>query len=174
MMNMHLRLWRKLILKKFSVDMMDKEQLESSLKEVKILKMLNHPYIVRQKEAFIDKRFLCIVMDYAQEGDLYSRIQKHKESGKYIPENVIMDWFIQMALALKHIHDKNILHRDLKTQNIFLNKNGQIKLGDFGVSKILLHSYDNAKTGIGTPYYLSPEIVSGRPYNSKSDVWALG
>jgi NIMA (never in mitosis gene a)-related kinase len=106
--------------------------------------------------------------------------------------------FVQISLALKHVHDRKILHRDLKTQNIFLTKRNVIKLGDFGISRVLkstgvgrsglvLAAEDDrrhslvpmclqelAKTAIGTPYYLSPEICENRPYNSKSDIWSLG
>ncbi|CAI2368333.1 unnamed protein product [Moneuplotes crassus] len=157
------------------IDKMPKDQVTSSLNEVKILKMMKHPYIIGYREAFIQKeKYLCIVMDLAKGGDLFSFINRQKEVNKLIPENIIMDWFIQMALGIKHIHDKKVLHRDLKTQNIFIGENREIRLGDFGVSKLLVHSYDNAETGIGTPYYLSPEICRGVPYNSKSDVWALG
>ena len=73
-------------------------------------------------------------------------------------EDQILDWFVQMALAIKHIHDRKILHRDLKTQNIFMTQSGSIKIGDFGIARVLQHTYDCAQTAIGTPYYLSPEI----------------
>ena len=79
-----------------------------------------------------------------------------------------------MALAIKHIHDRKILHRDLKTQNIFMTQSGQIKIGDFGIARVLQHTYDCAQTAIGTPYYLSPEICQEKPYNQKSDIWSLG
>jgi len=75
---------------------------------------------------------------------------------------------------MKHVHDRKILHRDLKSQNIFLNKNGWIKLGDFGIAKVLEHTKDIAKTVVGTPYYLSPEIIENKPYSFNSDVWSLG
>ena len=89
-------------------------------------------------------------------------------------EDQILDWFVQMALAIKHIHDRKILHRDLKTQNIFMTQSGQIKIGDFGIARVLQHTYDCAQTAIGTPYYLSPEICQEKPYNQKSDIWSLG
>jgi len=79
-----------------------------------------------------------------------------------------------MALAIKHIHDRRILHRDLKTQNIFMTNTGEIKIGDFGIARVLQHTYDCAKTAIGTPYYLSPEICQEMPYNQKSDIWSMG
>ena len=84
-----------------------------------------------------------------------------------------MAFFIQISLGLAYIHSKNILHRDLKPMNIFLKKNNLIKIGDLGVAK-MLQTNTKAITYIGTPYYLSPEVCEGKPYNSKSDVWALG
>lgn len=85
-----------------------------------------------------------------------------------------MDWFVQICLALKYVHDRKILHRDLKTQNIFLTSKGEIKIGDFGIARVLQSTYDYAQTAIGTPYYLSPEICQEKPYNQKSDIWSLG
>ena len=85
-----------------------------------------------------------------------------------------MNWFVQICFAIKYIHDKNILHRDLKLSNIFLSSNGDINLGDFGIAKVLDNSDEFAKTIVGTPYYLSPEICLRRPYNQKSDIWSLG
>ena len=89
-------------------------------------------------------------------------------------ENEILDYFIQISFALKHIHDKKIIHRDLKSQNIFLTKKGLVKLGDFGVAKNLQNTLKKASTLIGTPSYLSPEIVMSKPYSFKNDIWSLG
>ena len=77
---------------------------------------------------------------------------------------------MQICLALKHIHDRKVLHRDLKSQNIFMTKNNIIKLGDFGIARVLNSTKENAKTMVGTPYYLSPEIVESKPYGFKSDI----
>ena len=85
-----------------------------------------------------------------------------------------MKFQIQICFALKHIHDKKIIDRDLKSQNIFLTKKGLVKLGDFGVAKNLQNIWKKASTLIGTPYYLSPEIVMSKPYSFKSDIWSLG
>lgn len=90
------------------------------------------------------------------------------------PENQVLDWFTQICLAIKHVHDRKIIHRDLKGQNIFLTSANIIKLGDFGIARVLSSTRENAKTMVGTPYYLSPEIINGKPYSFKSDIWSLG
>jgi NIMA (never in mitosis gene a)-related kinase len=154
---------------------MTNEEKNEALLEAKILEKLDHSNIIRFREVFIAKKpryTLNIVMDYADGGDLQNRMKEQK--GKYFPETQILDWFTQICLSLKHIHDKKILHRDLKAQNIFLTKNGLVKLGDFGIAKCLEFTLEQAKTIVGTPYYLSPEIVCNKPYSFKSDIWSLG
>uniref|UniRef100_A0A8D1CDB5 non-specific serine/threonine protein kinase n=1 Tax=Sus scrofa TaxID=9823 RepID=A0A8D1CDB5_PIG len=115
---------------------------------------------------------LYIVMDYCEGGDLFKRINAQK--GILFQEDQILDWFVQICLALKHVHDRKILHRDIKSQNIFLTKDGTVQLGDFGIARVLNSTVELARTCIGTPYYLSPEICENKPYNNKSDIWALG
>lgn len=75
---------------------------------------------------------------------------------------------------MKHVHDRKIIHRDLKGQNIFLTSKGQIKLGDFGIARVLKNTVEKAKTMVGTPYYISPEIIEGKPYSMATDIWSLG
>ena len=113
-------------------------------------------------------------MDYAGGGDLAQKIKKHAVSRKYIKEDLILDWFTQMCLALKHVHDRKIIHRDIKAQNVFLMSDGTIRFGDFGVARILDYTVAKAQTQVGTPYYITPEILRGRSYTSKADVWSLG
>ena len=115
-------------------------------------------------------------MDYADGGDLSIKIRQHQQQKppKYFKEKTILDWFTQICLAIKHIHDRKILHRDLKSQNIFLTQQGIVKLGDFGIAKCLNQTIDKAKTMVGTPFYLSPEIINNQPYDFKSDIWSLG
>jgi NIMA (never in mitosis gene a)-related kinase len=112
-------------------------------------------------------------MEYCEKGDLSSLLYKLKKNNKFLKENQIWSFFIQICIGLSYIHYKKILHRDLKTQNIFLTKNLNIKIGDLGIAKILQEN-NHANTLIGTPFYLSPEICEEKPYNEKSDVWALG
>ena len=111
-------------------------------------------------------------MEYADGGDLSMKIKA--QNGNLFPEDKILDWFTQVCLAIKHIHDRKILHRDIKSQNIFLMKDGKVKLGDFGIAKCLDQTIDKAKTYVGTPYYLSPEIINSQPYGFQSDIWSLG
>eukprot|EP00094_Tigriopus_californicus_P011023 TCALIF_10634-PA protein Name:"Similar to Nek1 Serine/threonine-protein kinase Nek1 (Mus musculus)" AED:0.10 eAED:0.10 QI:0/0.8/0.33/1/0.8/0.66/6/0/606 len=117
-------------------------------------------------------RSYFIVMKYCQGGDLYSKINRQR--GRHFPEGLILKYFAQVCQALDYIHGQNILHRDIKSQNIFLTREDEVKLGDFGISRILDGTHDYARTCIGTPYYLSPEVWENRPYNKKSDIWALG
>lgn len=160
------------VVKEVSLGNMTKEEIEAAHKETRILECLHHPYIVKYKGSFLEKNIFHIAMEYADGGDLSQKIE---EAGTTLfPEEQIIDWFVQISLAVKHCHDKKILHRDLKTQNIFLMKNGTIKLGDFGIARTLQSTMELAKTAIGTPYYLSPEICQGKGYNVKSDIWSLG
>ena len=75
---------------------------------------------------------------------------------------------------MKHVHDRKILHRDIKCQNVFVTKNNIIKLGDCGIARVLKHTFEVTKSMVGTPYYLSPEIIENKPYSFKSDIWSLG
>ncbi|XP_035750586.1 serine/threonine-protein kinase Nek4 isoform X3 [Egretta garzetta] len=111
-------------------------------------------------------------MGFCEGGDLYHKLKEQK--GKLLPENQVVEWFVQIAMALQYLHEKHILHRDLKTQNVFLTRTNIIKVGDLGIARVLENQYDMASTLIGTPYYMSPELFSNKPYNYKSDVWALG
>jgi NIMA (never in mitosis gene a)-related kinase len=115
-------------------------------------------------------------MDYADDGDLSTKMKEHKDKNgeKLLSENQVLNWFTQLCLAIKHCHDRKIMHRDLKAQNVFLMKNGIVKLGDFGIAKVLNTTVEKAVTIVGTPYYLSPEIIQNHPYNFKSDMWSLG
>uniref|UniRef100_A0A8C9FP77 non-specific serine/threonine protein kinase n=1 Tax=Pavo cristatus TaxID=9049 RepID=A0A8C9FP77_PAVCR len=99
---------------------------------------------------------------------LLSAASRNTSNSAYLwLERLILDWFVQICLALKHIHDRKILHSDIKSQNIFLTKDGTIQLGDFGIARVLNSTVELARTCIGTPYYLSPEICQNRPYNNK-------
>ncbi|XP_016886804.1 serine/threonine-protein kinase Nek1 isoform X2 [Cynoglossus semilaevis] len=163
---------RHYIIKEISISGMPTRERQESRKEVALLAKMSHPNIVQYKESFQEAGCLYIVMDYCEGGDLFKKINSQK--GVLFSEEQILDWFVQICLALKHVHDRKILHRDIKSQNIFLTKDGTVQLGDFGIARVLNSTVELARTCIGTPYYLSPEICENKPYNNKSDIWALG
>ncbi|XP_058276562.1 serine/threonine-protein kinase Nek1 isoform X16 [Hirundo rustica] len=160
------------VIKEINISKMSNKEREESRREVAVLANMKHPNIVLYRESFEENGSLYIVMDYCEGGDLFKKINAQK--GILFSEDQILDWFVQICLALKHIHDRKILHRDIKSQNIFLTKDGTIQLGDFGIARVLNSTAELARTCIGTPYYLSPEICQNKPYNNKSDIWALG
>lgn len=91
-------------------------------------------------------------------GDLAFHVKKHRAKNEYYTEPEIMNWFVQMCLSLEYIHGRKVLHRDIKSSNVFLTRSNTIKLGDFGISKVLENTNDHAITVQGTPYYMSPEV----------------
>ena len=165
------------VIKQILIEGMDKKEKDDVLNESIILAKLDHQNIIKFFEVFESekpKQMINIVTEYADGGDLSEKIKERKNKNNYFTESEILDYFTQICLAIKHIHENKIIHRDLKSGNIFLMKNGLVKLGDFGISKKFQKTTDKAKTFIGTPYYLSPEIIDGKPYDSKSDIWSLG
>ena len=160
------------VIKKVSLNGLGLEELSEALKEAEILKTLDSPYIVKYIESFTDNGMLCIVMEYAEGGDLAQKIVERR--GNYFQEDEVMRHFIQIVHALKYVHDRKVLHRDIKSKNIFLCSDGSVKLGDFGIAKVLDSTSQMFETQISTPLYESPEIVNGEKYNSKADVWSLG
>ena len=155
------------------LNLSDKEK-ENALNEVRILASVKSNYVVSYKEAFFDEkdRTLCIVMEFADNGDLYQKITEHKKRSIFFEESTIWRIFIQLVKGLKSLHDLNILHRDLKSANIFLYSNGEAKIGDLNVSKVTRGGLGTTQTG--TPYYASPEVWNDFPYDNKSDIWSLG
>eukprot|EP01038_Epipyxis_sp_PR26KG_P005433 gene5433-7526_t len=163
------------IIKEISLAKLSKKDAKQTEQEATLLSKLKHPNIVTFWESFISKSVLYIVMEFADGGDLDHYIKDHSKKARgYIPEVQVLNLFVQLCLAIKHIHDRKILHRDLKSQNIFLTSTGLLKLGDFGVSRVLSNTTALASTQIGTPYFMSPEIMQNERYNSKTDIWSLG
>jgi NIMA (never in mitosis gene a)-related kinase len=162
------------VIKKIDISSFSPSERETATKEARILQTLDHPNIIKCHGSFLDETtgHLCIVMDYADGGDLHGLLQGR--GGALLSEEEVWSIFLQLALALKHVHDRRVLHRDLKTQNVLLTSGRVVKLADFGIAKVLAHSREMAHTAIGTPYYLSPEIVMEKAYSFKSDVWSLG
>ena len=161
-------------LKKVKLKGLSDKEKQNALNEVRILASVKSPFVISYKEAFIEEETetLCIVMEYADKGDLYQKILHLKKIGCLIEEIDAWKIFIQMVRGLKSLHDLKILHRDLKSANIFLFSDGTAKIGDLNVSKVAQKGLGYTQTG--TPYYASPEVWNENPYDNKSDIWSLG
>ncbi|GAA5846101.1 hypothetical protein JCM3766R1_001366 [Sporobolomyces carnicolor] len=176
---------RVLARKELNYGRMDERDLKQLTEEVNILEQLgSNDNIVRYYERFVDKpnNMLYILMEYCEGGDLAGVIQRCRKTGCLLPEDVVWAYLTQITLALHDCHsemDLNgkrkpvILHRDIKPENVFLDKDNNLKLGDFGLSKAMQQAA-MTQTYVGTPYYMSPELINGQPYDVKSDIWALG
>ena len=168
-----------LIWKELDYGQMSEKEKEQIVSEVNILRELKHPNIVRYYDRIIDKKHsrIYIIMEYCEGGDLNQLIKRCKKTGEFIAEDIIWKIFTQVLLAIHVIHNHKegkILHRDIKPSNIFLDKDNNVKLGDFGLSRELSDQSKFAYSHVGTPYYMSPEQIDETKYNEKSDIWSLG
>ncbi|XP_056316847.1 serine/threonine-protein kinase 24-like isoform X2 [Danio aesculapii] len=156
------------------VNYRDNVPLDTVKNEVSILKKLHHGYIVAYEDSFEDMEsgHFYIVMEYCAWGDLHNKMQAQRSIG-FFEEQQILDWLVQICLALQYIHENNVLHRDVKPQNVFLTEDGYINLGDFGCATALSRADAYAQSVVGADLYVSPEVYQRR-YNSKSDIWSLG
>ena len=161
-------------MKRVNLSNSPKNEIEAALNEIRLLYSLNHPNIIGYKEAIYDAPSLTlnIVMEFADGGDLLKKIEYNKKNHLRFDENIIWEWIIQLLNGVLYLHTNHIMHRDLKSANIFLMKNGVLKIGDLNVSKLSKNSYARTKTG--TPFYLAPEVWEDRPYDYKCDIWSLG
>jgi serine/threonine protein kinase len=190
-----------LVRKEISYKSMNQKEKAQLIAEFRILKSLVHPNIVQylHHEHISEQHVVHLYMEYCGGGDLAGLIRQCRESNEYVPENVVWSIFTQLILALYRCHfntdppppgdlfcldssDVNtpmtpstvILHRDIKPDNVFLDKNHSVKLGDFGLAKMLDQEHIMANTYVGTPFYMSPEVLMDQPYTPQSDIWSLG
>lgn len=161
-------------LKQIKLTFLSEKDKQNAENEILLLKALQGPTLIKFVESFNDKDSKYIVMEYADGGNLETKIEKKKSSGEKFTPDEILRYIAQITLALMAMHSKNILHRDIKTKNIFVTKGDILKLGDFGISRQMDTKSALNATSCGTPYYMSPEVCASQPYDSKADVWALG
>lgn len=171
---------RQLVAKEMCIVRTDEKRRREALAESQLLQELSHPNIIICYDVIQDVDMLYIVMEYADGGDLSHWIQLRRDENRRLTERTIMLSFVQICAALHYIHSKKILHRDLKPANIFIVGEAQdlsectIKLGDFGIAKMIDGTMGQANSTVGTPSYLSPEICKNNPYGMKADIWSLG
>jgi serine/threonine protein kinase len=163
------------VLKEVNLRGLNAKDVKSSMAEVEVLKRLKHPNVIAYVDSYKETGQLCIVMEYASGGDLGSLIRKKAKEKARLPEPQVLKILAQLMSALAYCHSEmHLLHRDIKPENIFLTAGGDVKLGDFGISRIMTSTNALASTQCGTPLFMSPELAAGKPYDSGADVWALG
>lgn len=159
-------------MKKIEYDRLKPKEKDYAKAEIRILKKISHPNIIKFKDSFFENSFLYIVMELAQEGDLQKRISEYSDTGKRFSTSTILNYAYQLTQGLQALHSNQIIHRDIKPANIFLMGNDLIKIGDFNVGKF--NSENLLHTKVGTPLIMSPELFNGKQYDLKTDIWSLG
>ena len=142
------------------------------INELRILSTHKCPFIIAFKDAFVTRQFVHLVTELAIGGDLHGLI-KHQVS-KPIEERRVWDYVLQLCVAVNYLHTNNVIHRDLKPANVFIDGTGIVKLGDVGIVKILKPYMMYGQTQVGTPLYMSPEIMRRERYDERTDVWSIG
>ncbi|KGR21061.1 cAMP-dependent protein kinase type 2 [Candida albicans P37037] len=153
------------VLKKHQVVKM--KQVEHTNDERRMLKLVEHPFLIRMWGTFQDSKNLFMVMDYIEGGELFSLLRKSQR----FPNPVAKFYAAEVTLALEYLHSHDIIYRDLKPENILLDRNGHIKITDFGFAKEVSTV---TWTLCGTPDYIAPEVITTKPYNKSVDWWSLG
>eukprot|EP01047_Picozoa_sp_COSAG01_P045995 COSAG01_NODE_4282_length_5176_cov_3.204058_1_plen_384_part_00 len=162
------------VIKQIDLEALHPDDLQQAVVEAQVLAALDNRYIIQYCDSFVDEQQLNIVMEWAAAGNLNDVIERGRKEGKTLSENAVWRYLIQLLLGLQHIHSKKIVHRDIKSLNIFLADEDFIKIGDLGVARFMSTNTTMAETVVGTPFYMSPELFEEKPYSAKTDVWALG
>lgn len=149
---------------------MARNQIEHTMAERLILGNVQHPYIVALRYAFQTEDQLYLVLDYCSGGELFFHL---KREGRF-PESTVRVYIAEITLALEYLHARNIIYRDLKPENVLLDREGHVLLADFGLSKLLQGNQDKAMTYVGTVEYLAPEVITAQGHSFAVDWWAMG
>jgi serine/threonine protein kinase len=154
------------------------EEANNHLNEAHRLRMLNHKNIMKYHRVFLHKynaetHFVCLCVEYCPGGDLSQLIQRYTAKKKIMDEDSILFVMHEICEGLQYLHEHNVIHRDLKPQNILLGAEGTIKIGDFGISREMGASH-MAFTQCGTPHFMSFEMLNKEPYDEMTDMYSLG
>eukprot|EP00742_Colponemidia_sp_Colp-10_P008843 GILJ01009603.1.p1 GENE.GILJ01009603.1~~GILJ01009603.1.p1 ORF type:complete len:597 (+),score=75.73 GILJ01009603.1:27-1817(+) len=161
-------------LKRVQIFDMDSASRKLCQTEAYLLQTFDHPNIIKYVETFVEQNELFIVMEFAQGGDLSQLIAAKRQGGTYFDEREIWKFFYDICGGLKYMHSLRVMHRDIKPANVYIDQRGVLKLGDLGLARYFSALSEQAFSMVGTPYYMSPEMVNGQPYSFNSDLWSLG
>lgn len=174
----HKRTGQLFALKRVSFFEMDLRSRQDCAKEVKFLTTLRHKHVIVLYAAFMQANELYILLEYAVHGDLAHQLATLKASGGQVQTWQAWDWFRQICAGLQHMHAYRMMHRDLKPSNILVctlpDGRSILKLSDFGLSRHFSSKTFEAKSFVGTPYYMSPECMKHTSYGFAADIWSLG
>lgn len=147
-----------------------KPTLEAKIhREIALMKLLDHPHILKLIDVLEAPRHLHLVLEYAENGELFDYLVRSQS----LREDVALDIFRQLIYGLDYLHKHSICHRDLKPENILLDANGHIKIADFGFARWMKEKI--AETSCGSPHYAAPEVIRGHPYDGcAADIWSAG
>ena len=158
------------ILKKTAV--FQKNEVEHTLTENRVLQTIRHPFIVGLKYSFTTDDRLCFVTEYVSGGELFVHLKNEK--GRRFSEDKTRFYAAEIVCALGYLHSRGVIYRDLKLENLLLDKNGHIKMVDFGLCKDEIFGNKMTNTFCGTPSYLPPEVICNMQYGRAVDWWGLG
>ena len=135
---------------------------------------LHHPFLIHCFGTFSEGNTINIIQEYAEGGNLDAFIKSHRDPTDLLSRSEIIRICWELCHGVAYLHSRNVIHRDLKSTNILLTRDLSIKIGDFGSSREVGGENDLMSTHVGTPLYMSPEIILRRPYTKKADIWSLG
>ncbi len=161
------------VLKKIRLARQTEWQRKASHQEMQLVSELRHPFIVPYKESWIERgHTICIINTYCEAGDLRTLLKSMAglQQRRYFSEDQLKKWLVQLLFALEYLHRHEVIHRDMKSSNVFLTSDGDIQIGDFGLSAVS----GGGQETVGTPHYMCPELVAKKGYGVKADVWSLG
>ena len=139
-------------------------------KEVQVLKTINSPTIIHLYESQVLNEKEYMVLEYAERGTLYERIKEFSKSNKKFDQNQILDWMVQILIGLYSLHKNDIMHRDIKSDNLFICDNDVVKIGDLGQAS----KESKSKSFVGTFFYRAPEMQDFGEYKKEIDIWSAG
>lgn len=158
-------------LKSIKKDVINDKSNDRLEREINLMKSFNHPYIIEFFEIFEDQNQKYIVMEYAEKGNMKDYVNKN---GK-LPENCAKHYFFEIISAIKYLHTEHkVAHRDIKCENILIDKCNNVKIVDFGLSAVFSSDNQLMSTTCGSPAYASPEMICKSNYTFKADIWSAG